>query len=100
MSNTNTNFEITGILLGKEISKRKTPQEKIAIIQLIMEPGMNISHVAHLRIIQPSCCLNGRSNIRKERFTAVVAREEVVSSPELATALKQVRELQRSQLLQ
>ena len=66
MSNTNTNFEITGILLGKEISKRKTPQEKIAIIQLIMEPGMNISHVAHLRIIQPSYCLNGRSNIRKE----------------------------------
>jgi transposase-like protein len=66
MSNTNANFEITGSLSGQEIRKRKTPQGKIAIIQLTMEPGMNVSHVAHLCVIQPSCCLNGRSNIRKE----------------------------------
>ncbi len=32
MSNTNANFEMTGILLGQEVRKRKTPQEKIAII--------------------------------------------------------------------
>lgn len=29
MSNTNANFEMTGILLGQEARKRKTPQEKI-----------------------------------------------------------------------
>ena len=28
MSNTNANFEMTGILLGQEARKRKTPQEK------------------------------------------------------------------------
>ena len=53
MSNTNANFEMTGILLGQEVRKRKTPQEKIAIIQQTMEPGMNVSHVARLYGIQP-----------------------------------------------
>lgn len=46
MSNTNANFEMTEILLGQEVRKRKTPQEKIAIIQQTIEPGMNVSHVA------------------------------------------------------
>ncbi|EIQ0435372.1 tpnC protein, partial [Escherichia coli] len=30
---------MTGILQGQELRKRKTPQEKIAIIQQTMEPG-------------------------------------------------------------
>ena len=63
--NTNANFEMTGILLGQEVRKRKTPQEKIAIIQQTMEPGMNVSHVARQHGISPACCLSGRSNIRK-----------------------------------
>ncbi len=54
MSNTNANFDMTGILLGQEVRKRRTPQEKIAIIQQTMEPGMNVSHVARLHGIQPS----------------------------------------------
>lgn len=33
MSDTGANFEMTGILSGQEARKRKTPQEKIAIIQ-------------------------------------------------------------------
>ena len=28
MSNTSSNFEMAGVLLGKEVRKRKTPQEK------------------------------------------------------------------------
>lgn len=31
MSNTNANFDMTGILLGQEARERKTPQEKIVI---------------------------------------------------------------------
>jgi hypothetical protein len=27
MSNTNANFDMTGILLGQDVRKRKTPQE-------------------------------------------------------------------------
>ena len=30
MSNTNANFEMTGILLGQEVRKRKTPQDDVA----------------------------------------------------------------------
>ncbi len=48
MSNTSSNFEMTGTLQGQELRKRKTPQEKIAIIQQIMELGMTVSHVARL----------------------------------------------------
>ena len=65
MSNTNANFEMTGILLGQEVRKRKTPQEKIAIIQQTMEPGMNVSHVARLHGIQTGLLFKWKSNIRK-----------------------------------
>ena len=65
MSNTNANLEMTGILLGQEARKRKTPQEKIAIIQQTMAPGMNVSHVAHLHGIKPSLLFKWRSHIRE-----------------------------------
>lgn len=65
MSNTSANFEMTGILLGQEARKPKTPQEKIGIIQQTMEPGMNVSHVARLHGIQPSLLFKWKSNIRK-----------------------------------
>lgn len=48
MSNTNANFEMTGILLGQELRKHKTPEEKIAIIRQTMEPEVTVSHVACL----------------------------------------------------
>jgi transposase len=32
MSNTNANFEMTGILFGQEARNRKTPHEKIAML--------------------------------------------------------------------
>jgi transposase len=94
MSNTNTNFEMTGILLGQEVRKRKTPQEKIAIIQQTMEPGMNVSHVARLHGIQPSLLFKWKKQYQ-EGSLAVAAGEEVVPASELTAALKQVRELQR-----
>ncbi|MYL95644.1 transposase, partial [Citrobacter werkmanii] len=34
------------VLSGPERRRRRTPQEKIAIIQQTMEPGMTVSHVA------------------------------------------------------
>ena len=54
MSNTGSNFEMTGIQLWQKLRKCKTPQEKIAIIQQTLESGMTVSHVAHLHGIQPS----------------------------------------------
>ncbi|HEY4468962.1 MAG TPA: IS3 family transposase [Klebsiella sp.] len=86
---------MTGILLGQEVRKRKTPQEKIAIIQQTMEPGMNVSHVARLHGIQPSLLFKWKKQYQEGSLTAVAAGEEVVPASELTAALKQVRELQR-----
>ena len=67
ISNTSSNFEMTGILLGQELRKRKIPQEKIAITQQTMEPDMIVSHAARLHGINPSvCCLSGKNNIGKD----------------------------------
>ncbi len=66
MSNTSSNFDITGTLLGQELRKRKTPQKKIAITQQTTEPGMTVSHVVHLHGIQPSLLFSGKNNTRKE----------------------------------
>ncbi|WP_350239164.1 IS3 family transposase [Pectobacterium colocasium] len=86
---------MTGILLGQEVRKRKTPQEKIAIIQQTMQPGMNVSHVARLHGIQPSLLFKWKKQYQEGSLTAVAAGEEVVPASELTAALKQVRELQR-----
>ena len=95
MSNTSSNFEMTGILLGQELRKRKTPQEKIAIIQQTMEPGMTVSHVARLHGIQPSLLFKWKKQYLEGSLTAVAAGEDVVPASELAAAIKQIKELQR-----
>ncbi|HBY1217419.1 IS3 family transposase [Klebsiella pneumoniae] len=86
---------MTGILLGQEVRKRRTAQEKIAIIQQTMEPGMNVSHVARLHGIQPSLLFKWKKQYQEGSLTAVAAGEDVVPASELTAALKQVRELQR-----
>lgn len=66
MSNTSSNFEITGTLLGQELRNRKTPQKKIAITQQTTEPGMTVSHVVRLHGIQPSLLFKWKNNTWKE----------------------------------
>ena len=95
MSNTSSNFEVAGVLLGKEVRKRKTPQEKIAIIQQTMEPGMTVSHVARLHGIQPSLLFKWKKQYQEGSLTAVAGGEQVVPASELAAAMKQIKELQR-----
>lgn len=95
MSNTSSDFEMAGVLLGKEVRKRKTPQEKIAIIQQTMEPGMTVSHVARLHGIQPSLLLKWKRQYLEGNLTAVAAGEDVVPASEQAAAIKQIKELQR-----
>lgn len=84
---------MTGILLGQELRKHKTPQEKIAIIQQTMEPGMTVSHVARLHGIQPSLLFKWKKQYLEGSLTA--AGEDVVPVSELAAAIKQIKELQR-----
>ncbi|MED9849737.1 IS3-like element ISEc48 family transposase [Escherichia coli] len=86
---------MAGVLLGKEVRKRKTPQEKIAIIQQTMEPGMTVSHVARLHGIQPSLLFKWKKQYQEGSLTAVAAGEDVVPASELAAAIKQINQLQR-----
>lgn len=51
MFNTSQNDKMVEVLSGPERRRRRTPQEKIAIIQQTMEPGMTVSHVARLHSI-------------------------------------------------
>ena len=62
-------------VLGPEKRRRRTTQEKIAIVQQSFEPGMTVSLVA--------------------RQHGVAAGEQVVPASELAAAMKQIKELQR-----
>lgn len=94
MSNTSSNFEMAGILLGQELRKRKIPQEKIAITQQAMEPEMTVSHVARLHGIQPRQLFKWKKQYQEGSLTAVASGEDMVPASELAAALKQVRELQ------
>ncbi|ECB7261394.1 hypothetical protein E1D10_24060, partial [Salmonella enterica subsp. enterica serovar Brancaster] len=47
------------VLSGPERRRRRTPQEKIAIIQQTMEPGMTVSHVARLHGINANQIFKG-----------------------------------------
>ena len=93
MSDTGSNFEMTGTLPGLELRKRKTPQEKIGIIQQTMEPGMAVSHVARLRCIQPCLLFKWKNNLWKE-VSLLLLQERVVPASELPAAIKQIKELQ------
>lgn len=45
MFNTSQNNKMVEVLTGPERRRRSTSQEKIAIIQQTMEPGITVSHV-------------------------------------------------------
>ena len=76
MSNTRSNFETTGILLGQNRRKRKRPQEKITTIQQTIEPGMMVSHMAPLYGIQPSLLFKWKK-YQEGSLTAVAAVDYV-----------------------
>ena len=78
MYNSNANFEMTGILLGQEVRKCKTPHKEIAIILQTMEPGMNVSHAARLHGIQPSLLFKLKKQNQEGCLTAIAPGEDVV----------------------
>ncbi len=59
MFNTSQNDKMVEVLSGPERRRRRTPQEKIAIIQQTMEPGMTVSALLQIvggdKLIIPFC---------------------------------------------
>ncbi|WP_137470594.1 IS3 family transposase, partial [Escherichia coli] len=75
--------------------RRRTTQEKIAIVQQSFEPGMTVSLVARQHGVAASQLFLWRKQYQEGSLTAVAAGEQVVPASELAVAMKQIKELQR-----
>ncbi|EJP0186689.1 IS3 family transposase [Escherichia coli] len=82
-------------VLGPEKRRRRTAQEKIAIVQQSFEPGMTVSLVARQHGVAASQLFLWRKQYQEGSLTAVAAGEQVVPASELAAAMKQIKELQR-----
>ncbi|EPW6215482.1 IS3 family transposase [Escherichia coli] len=82
-------------VLGPEKRRRRTTQEKIAIVQQSFEPGMTVSLVARQHGVAASQLFLWRKQYQEGNLTAVAAGEQVVPASELAAAMKQIKELQR-----
>ena len=83
-------------VLGPEKRRRRTTQEKIAIVQQSFEPGMTVSLVARQHGVAASQLFLWRKQYQEGSLTAVAAGEQVVPASELAAAMKQIKELQRT----
>nr|WP_171764350.1 IS3-like element IS2 family transposase [Shigella flexneri] len=82
-------------VLGPEKRRRRTTQERIAIVQQSFEPGMTVSLVARQHGVAASQLFLWRKQYQEGSLTAVAAGEQVVPASELAAAMKQIKELQR-----
>ncbi|HGD8070232.1 TPA: IS3 family transposase [Escherichia coli] len=82
-------------VLGPEKRRRRTTQEKIAIVQQSFEPGMTVSLVARQHGVAASQLFLWRKQYQEGSLTAVAAGEQIVPASELAAAMKQIKELQR-----
>ncbi|NJD86227.1 hypothetical protein EWM60_18195 [Candidatus Erwinia dacicola] len=95
MFSTGHNDKMIEILSGPERRRRRTPQEKIAIVQQTLKPGMTVSHVARLHGVNANQVFIWRRQYQNGSLTAVSAGEDVVPASELIAAMKQIKELQR-----
>ncbi|MGK3163713.1 IS3 family transposase [Serratia marcescens] len=82
-------------VLGPEKRRRRTTQEKNAIVQQSFKPGMAVSLVARQHGVAASQLFLWRKQYQEGSLTAVAAGEQVVPASELAAAMKQIKELQR-----
>ncbi|EHM9006717.1 IS3 family transposase [Salmonella enterica] len=82
-------------ILGPEKRRRRSVQEKIAIVQQSFEPGMTVSLVARKHSVAASQLFLWRKQYQEGSLTAIAAGEQVVPASELASAMKKIKELQR-----
>jgi len=67
----------------------------MAIVQQSFESGMSVSMVARQHGVAASLLFLWRKQYQEGGLTAVTAGEQVVPASELASAIKQIKELQR-----
>ncbi|EJM1125386.1 transposase, partial [Escherichia coli] len=72
------------IAIVQQSFERRTTQEKIAIVQQSFEPGMTVSLVARQHGVAASQLFLWRKQYQEGSLTAVAAGEQVVPASELA----------------
>ncbi len=91
MTNTNNKTDV----LGPERRRRWSIEEKQAIVAESFMPGQSVSLVARRHGLNPNQLFKWRKLYQEGSLSAIAAGEEVVPASELASAIKQIRELQR-----
>ncbi|AVR14384.1 IS3 family transposase [Burkholderia vietnamiensis] len=81
------------ILTEPERRRRRTAQEKIAIVQETLEPGASVSAVARRHGVNANQVFGWRKQYQEGSLAAVKAGETVVPASELAAAIKELQRL-------
>jgi len=83
------------ILTQPEQRRRRSVEEKLAIVRETFEPGATVSGVARRHQVNANQVFAWRKLYQDGSLSAVSAGEQVVPASELTEAMKQIRELQR-----
>ncbi len=86
-------MESIEILTEPERRRRRTAQEKIAIVQETLEPGASVSAVARRHGVNANQVFGWRKQYQEGSLAAVKAGETVVPASELAAAIKELQRL-------
>ena len=83
------------IITGRERRRRYSAEQKLALIEETMQPGMTVSAVARLHGVSPSLLFKWRQLMSQGGRTAVKADEDVVAASRVRDLEQRVRELER-----
>jgi transposase len=89
------NADRVEVFAGIQRRRRYTAEQKMALVQEAMQPGMTISYVARRHGISPSLIFGWRRRMSEGGKEAIRADDEVVAKAEILALQKRVRELER-----
>lgn len=83
------------VLTGPERRRRRSSDEKLAMVRETYEPGKTVSLVARQHGVNANQLFRWRKLYQEGSLTAVQANEDVVPASQFAAALKEIQALQR-----
>lgn len=83
------------IVTGRERRRRYSVEQKLALVEETMQPGMTVSAVARIHGVSPSLLFNWRRLMTQGGQVAVKADEDVVAVSRARELEQRVRELER-----
>lgn len=83
------------IITGRERRRRWSANEKLALVDATMQPGMTVSAVARQHGVSPSLLFKWRQLMSQGGHAAVKADEDVVAASKVRDLEQRVRELER-----